>query len=202
MSAEARIASTWKKQKFFVGLMLIAFGGWFFFDGAIGYPLANNRYRVWKKFHDANQENEWMAFADQEGWKRNEWNQFLADHHLTAKPPEVAYGSEKISGQFLFGSLTAGLGVIILVYWLTQIGRVLRTDEEAVYTPAGVRVPFGSITGVGKKKWDSKGIATVRYELDGQRSQFIVDDYKFEAEPTRKILAEIEEKLIAGTPEA
>jgi hypothetical protein len=65
-----------------------------------------------------------------------------------------------------------------------------------------VRVPFGSITGVGKKKWDSKGIATVRYELDGQRSQFIVDDYKFEAEPTRKILAEIEEKLIAGTPEA
>jgi hypothetical protein len=40
----------------------------------------------------------------------------------------------------------------------------------------------------------------VRYELDGKRGQLYVDDYKFEAEPTRKILAEIEEKAGRANP--
>ena len=219
MPAEARIASVWKKQKFFVSLMLIAFGAWFFFDGLVGYPRANKRYDKWKSFHlhleegkdkdqkaklvwnDLPDEAGWNAVADQNNWKRNEWREFLAEHHQTANPPEDAYDSGKIYGQYAFGSLTAGVGLIILIYWATQIRRVLRTDDEAVYTPAGTRVPFGAITGVGKKKWDSKGIAKVRYELDGKSGEFVVDDYKFEAEPTRKILAEIEEKLLAQTPQ-
>ena len=60
-------------------------------------------------------------------------------------------------------------------------------------------MPFSAITGVGKKQWDSKGIARVRYEIDGRRGQFVVDDYKFETEPSRTILKEIEEKLLAKT---
>ena len=66
-------------------------------------------------------------------------------------------------------------------------------------TPAGTRVPFRAITGLGKKRWDSKGIAVVRYELQGRKGEFIVDDYKFEAEPARKILDEIESELRART---
>ena len=74
------------------------------------------------------------------------------------------------------------------VFGLKQIGRVdsmgasgnyltdgdinvaimkFKTDAEAVYTPSGTRVPFGAITGIGKKNWDSKGIAKVRYTVDG-----------------------------------
>ena len=60
-------------------------------------------------------------------------------------------------------------------------------------------MPFRAITGLGKKRWDSKGIAVVRYELQGRKGEFIVDDYKFEAEPARKILDEIESELRART---
>jgi hypothetical protein len=60
-------------------------------------------------------------------------------------------------------------------------------------------VPFGSVVGIGKKKWDSKGIATVRFEENGRQGQFIVDDYKFETEPARQILQEIEARLLART---
>jgi hypothetical protein len=199
MPAEARISSIWKKQKLFLAVLLIAFGGWFFFDGVIGYPRANERYKEWKRFHDAKQENEWSAHAKEKGWKPNEWPEFLASHNLTANPPEVAYGPDKIAGQYGFGSATMVAGIIVLAYWLTQVRRVLRSDDAAVHTPAGTRVPFDAITGVGKKKWDSKGIATVRYEIEGRKGEFIVDDYKFEAKPTRQILAEIEEKLLART---
>jgi len=42
----------------------------------------------------------------------------------------------------------------------------------------------------------------VHYELDGKHGQFVVDDYKFDAEPARQILAEIEEKLVVREPQA
>jgi hypothetical protein len=188
MPAEARIASTWKKQKFFVAVILIGFGGWFFLDGFRTYPRSNERWKVYNEYKKDGRLGEWAPYAKNHGW--------------TEEPPHKEYTQQDIIGQYVFGSLAVVVGGLILAYWATQIRGVLRTDDEAVYTPAGTRVPFGAITGVGKKKWDSKGIAKVRYELDGKPGQFIVDDYKFEAEPARKILAEIEEKLVARTPEA
>jgi hypothetical protein len=78
------------------------------------------------------------------------------------------------------------------------------SDEEAVYTPRGTRVPFSAVTGIGKKRWESKGIAVVRYTIEGRKGEFIVDDYKFDTEPSRKILEQIEQKLLAraGTSDA
>ena len=70
-------------------------------------------------------------------------------------------------------------------------------DDDGVTTTSGVRVPFPSIIGVGKKLWDSKGIAKVRYTLDGKQCEFIVDDYKFDTKPTRQILEEIEKRLLS-----
>ena len=95
------------------------------------------------------------------------------------------------------GSFASLLGIISLVYWFTQKSRTLRTDDEAVYSPAGTRVPFPAITGLGKKKWDAKGLATVLYKIDGRKGRFILDDYKFDYEATHQILTEIEEKLTA-----
>lgn len=199
MPAEARISSIWKKQKLFVGLFIIAFGLWFFWDGFVGWPRANARYTKWKELTSRGGEEEWKQYAQQQGWKVNEWPDYLRQHHLENNPPPVPYGPDKIIGQFVFGGLGVLGGVMILIYWATQKNRVLRTDEEAVYTPAGTRVPFTAVTGLGKKRWESKGIATVRYNLDGRNGQFIVDDYKFETDPARKILEEIESKLRART---
>ena len=87
----------------------------------------------------------------------------------------------------------------MLIYWVTQIRRIVKTDDDAVYTAAGNRVPFTAITGVGKKQWETKGIARVRYEIEGRKGEFVVDDYKFDTAPSRTILKEIEEKLLART---
>ena len=70
---------------------------------------------------------------------------------------------------------------------------VAATEAEAAYVPS--ELPL-TITGLGKKDWDSKGIARVRYSLDGRQGQFIVDDYKFETDPSRQILDEIEQLLV------
>ncbi len=92
--------------------------------------------------------------------------------------------------------LCAG-ALVALVYWLKgkRIASCGPTRKRCSPLPA-FRFPFGTITGLGKKKWDDKGLATVRYEIDGRKGEFILDDYKFDRDATHQILAEIEERLL------
>lgn len=183
MSVTARITPIWKKQKLFVGVFLLLFGAWFYWDGAVGYPRTNERYATWKKYRDAGQDVEWRAYAASRGWK--------------AQPPDHAYTEIQIRGQFLYGSIAAASGLLALLYWWRQIGRTIAMDDVVVTSPAGTRIPFPSITGLGLKKWESKGLAIVRYEIDGRKGQFVVDDYKFDTEPARAIVDEIKRRLEA-----
>lgn len=185
MPAEAHISTTWKRQKLLVSLFVIAFGCYFFFDGFVTWPKSNVRWEAYEQFKNDNKLGEWPDFAQSKGWVEEQ--------------PHKFYKRSDIVGQYVCGTLLVVLGGIVLVYWATQIKRTVRTDEEAVYTAAGTRVPFSAITGVGKKKWESKGIAYIRYELDGRRGQFVVDDYKFDTDPSRTILKEIEAKLLSRT---
>jgi len=47
------------------------------------------------------------------------------------------------------------------------------------------------------KKWESKGLAVVRYEIAGRRGEFVVDDYKFDTDAARAIIEEITRRLEA-----
>jgi hypothetical protein len=187
MTLEARVTPIWKKQKFFLAIFLIAFGAYFYWDGAIGWPRNNERYLKHKQFQEAGNLDGWHSLAKERGWK--------------TQPPEKLYSDEQITGQFIYGTMCVVAGLITLGYWLQQIRRVLKLDDESVTTPSGTRVPFDAITGLGLKKWESKGLATVRYELSGRKGQFVVDDYKFDTTPTRQILDEIKKRL-EGRPAA
>jgi hypothetical protein len=186
MLLEARVTSIWKKQKLFVAVFLLGISAWFFADGMIGYPRSNVRYHAWAKFRDEGKLQDWPDYAKQHGW--------------VEKAPEHAFTEAQIIGQYLYGTLGAIAGLITLLYWFGQKGRVLRLEEEAVTTPAGTRVPFGAITGLGLKNWDSKGLATVRYEINGRKGSFVIDDYKFDTKPTREIFDRIKEQVVSRLP--
>jgi hypothetical protein len=195
MTIEARITPIWKKQKLFVALFLMAFGGWFFWDGFVGYPAKNVRYAAWRGYIVEGKEAEWAEFAKAKGWKGDEWPPFVKEHHFDPKQRAFAMTGEQIMGQKVYGSILVVIGLIVLVYWAQQIRRVLKLDEEGVTSPAGTRVPFEAITGLGLKKWESKGYAKVRYAIGGRKGEFLIDDYKFDTEPTRAIVDEIKRRL-------
>jgi hypothetical protein len=197
MTLEARITPIWRKQKLFVAIFFIAFGGYFFWDGAVGYPRKNERYAEWKRFRDEGRSNDWAAYAGQKGWKVDEWPRYAEEHGWKEPYPEVALGPGKITEQYAFGALWSLIGLAIFAYWAQQIRRVLKIDDSAVTSPAGTRVPFEAITGLGLKKWDSKGLATVKYQVAGRSGSFVVDDYKYDTEPAREILQEIKRRLEA-----
>jgi hypothetical protein len=185
MSAEARVTPIWKKQKVFVAIFLFGIAGWFFWDGKVSYPRSNERWLEHDELVKSGHESEWPAVARDHGW--------------TETVPEKFHGQGDLIMQIVCSGFAGVLGVIALAYWFTQKDRVLRSDEEAVYSPSGRRIPFDTITGLGKKHWDGKGLATVLYKIDGCKGRFILDDYKFDRAATHQILAEIEEKLSART---
>lgn len=186
MPAEARITPIWKKQKLFVSLFLVAIGLWFFVDGKFVWPRSNVRWKAHDQHEKEKRLDEWPAFAKSQGWK--------------AEPPEKYYEQDDILLQFILASLCAVAGGVTFAYWLSQKGRCVKSEAEAVYSPAGTRIPFAAITGLGLKKWESKGYATVRYEIDGRKGEFLLDDYKFDRDATHEILKEIETHLVSRPP--
>jgi hypothetical protein len=185
MPAEAHVTPIWKKQKLFVAVFLFAVSGWFFWDGFIGYPHSNERWLAHEELMKSGREAEWPDLAKGHGW--------------TEEVPHKFHAPSDLYMQYICGGFAGVLGLIALAYWLTQKNRTLRTDEEAVYSPAGTRVPFDAITGLGKKNWDSKGFATVLYMIGGRKGRFLLDDYKYDRDATHQILAEIEQKLRTRT---
>ena len=183
MPAEARITPIWKKQKLFIAIFLVGVAGWFFWDGTIGYPRSNERWRAHEDLVKSGHDSEWPDLAKRRGW--------------TETLPHKFYGPGDLRTQLVCGGLAGLLGLLAFAYWLTQKGRIVRTDDEAVYSPSGTRIPFAAITGLGKKKWEEKGLATVLYKIEGRKGRFELDDYKYDRETTHQILAEIEEKLLA-----
>jgi hypothetical protein len=183
MPAEARVTAIWKIQRLLVALFFIGLAGYFYWDGKIGYPRRNERWLAYEKLKTEDRISEWPADAASRGW--------------TDIVPEKFYGRGDILMQYICAGAFGCFGLLVLGYWAAQKDRVLKTAEGVLFEPSGKRIPFGSITGLGKKNWEKKGFATVRYEVDGRRGKFVLDDYKFEAAPTHKILAEIEGYLLA-----
>ena len=183
MAVVARISAIWSKQKLFVGIFFLAMSLYFYFDGAYTWPRSNVRWDAQQQHENEGKMDQWPAYAQARGW-------------VTTKP-EKRYSTGDIVGQFAFGGVFTITGILLLIYWLTQRKRELKIEDGAVFTPSGTRVPFSCIRGLGKKRWDTKGIAIVRYEDNGRLMQFIVDDYKYETEPTRQILDTIEQQLLA-----
>lgn len=183
MPAEARVTKIWKQQKLLISLLLIAFGLWFFVDGKWFWPRSNERWVAHNSYEKAGDIAGWKKLAQEKGWKE--------------EPPHKYHDKDDILAQFIFGSLCGLGGAITLIYFLSQKNRVVRTDADAVHSPAGTRVPFESITGLGVKKWESKGYAKIRYTLDGKSGEFLLDDYKFERDPTHAIFEEIKNYLEA-----
>jgi hypothetical protein len=183
MAVVARISAIWSKQKLFVGIFFLAISLWFYSDGFFKYPKSNVRWDAHQQFENDGKMDQWPAYAKAHGW--------------VPEKPEKKYSTGEIVGQFVFGGVATVTGLLLLIYWLTQRKRELKIEDGAVYTPSGTRVPFTSIRGLGKKRWESKGIAVVRYEDNGRLMQFIVDDYKYETAPTRQILDTIEQQLMS-----
>jgi hypothetical protein len=100
--------------------------------------------------------------------------------------------------QKILGGITAPVGLYFLFTFVMSMGRWVEADEQGVRTRGGQETDYASIKSIDKSRWQSKGIAVVQYEKNGQAGRITLDDWKFEREPTKRILEAIEERMPGG----
>lgn len=169
------------------GLML-----WSLYDALVTYPNEIVRATEYKKLHKQVEAGE---LTDEQG--ASQWETLIAANNWAKskpKDPEIVAGKLKFQW-FLFG---AGLilGTFFLVKYLRLLSSWMEADEKGLKTSWDQELTFNAITKVNKRRWKSKGIATVDY-LDeaGQKKTMVLDDFKYHRETIGKILRMAESGL-------
>ena len=95
----------------------------------------------------------WASYTDKRGW--------------SSAKPKKSYEAGKIRDQLYWG---IGSGVLLLITSALLVRtsrRSMKADDESYHAPNGMRIPFAAMRRIDKRKWDTKGLAYVFYQLDG-----------------------------------
>ena len=191
MLQKANIHKRYRSRLVMITLVCLGIGLWFFYDGAITYPKQHEAAAKYREMKEAGKANEWKDVATEKGWD--------------VKHPEKLKTKADSTAQLI---LAATLAIPVLLcpffYFLTR-GRWIEMDDDGFRTSWGQKLLFEEIFSLGKKKWESKGIAIVRYKQNGERKRrLVLDDWKFDTDETRAMVREIEAKagvgIIVGAP--
>ena len=189
MAVTARISKAYRIRLGVMAALLLAFSGWFFYDGAIGYPEQQRVHELWLDLRE--NDPDW----------RTEWNRLMNEHDYPANPDGKS--DLDIFVQYLLGTLTGALGLLFLVGFARTFGRWLAIDDDALTANGGHRAPFDRIESIDTERWDRKGIAIVHYRNEaGQHKRITLDDWKFDREPTQTIYQQLQSKFGQGDGEA
>ena len=82
----------------------------------------------------------------------------------------------------------------------------MEADSTGIRSSWGRELRFDQIIHLDKKKWNNKGIAKIRYDDNGSKRTFVLDDCKFDREPSEQILRLVEanireDQIVNGAPE-
>jgi hypothetical protein len=201
MEVDARISKEWRRRMLFLLFMVSCIAGWFLWDGYAVWPNEAERHAefveieaamvasgkieaVEHKAHGA-EVNEylriaWERHAREAGYKRD-----IPKERTDASISE----QRKIGWVMMTGSALFGLWVL----WNHKLR--VRAEGEIVIGVSGQRVELDSIVKIDRKKWDSKGIAYLIYEIEGKERRLCLDEHKFKG--CEVIILEAERRIKA-----
>ena len=208
-----------------LGLGAIAFGLWFVYDGYVTYPPQRDHSYALVNLVKKNVTEEEFAPLHPHGHEKQEtfdklleftkerpelvsqWEELATEKGWPTELPETIRSDEDIQMQFIMviPCAIAAAWLLLTVYFAN--GRWIELRDGQMFTSWGQTFPISSITKIDKRQWRDKGIARVKYEHEGRKGKFVVDDYKFHRKTTDEILLRIEqevgaEKISGGPPEA
>lgn len=183
MQNKATIASGYRWR-----LIIIAAGCLFWSvlcvkDASVVYPEQMERYKYFADYKTNNPDwqTSWYPHAESKGWPAEE-------------PPERSQGD--IMTQWVMLGLTGPIGLYCLAMVVVWQRKFIAVDEQALYAQGDQRAAWDQITEIDANRWKSKGIARVTYEPDaGGSGTIVLDDWKFEREPTVAIFNTLRENV-------
>lgn len=188
MAVRAKISKGYIWRPGLIGAAGLVFCSWFYYDGTVKYPLQQKQSEAYAQVYQDNTDpieagRAWEAMAAENGWP-------------TTKP--TPRKDTDIFTQKLLAGITAPVGLYFMATFLLSMGRWIEADEEGVRTRSGRATDYASIKSIDKSRWKTKGIAVVQYGFGGPKERITLDDWKFDREPTKRILEAIEERMPGG----
>jgi len=206
MNLRTKINPRYLMRMGLVGLFCLGMTAWCAKDGLITYPAQREKAEAYKKFEEANPEVGQKDLFDL--WKeeaaKHDWDPGIAGKEMTPYGPPMK--PVDINGQFIMGAVTGFIGLIFLSKLLFNRGRWIEADDIGMRSSENRELKYAQITALNKKKWSSKGIAKVLYEVDGRKKKIVLDDCNYERDTTQAILRHVEaaighDKITNGKPE-
>jgi hypothetical protein len=132
------------------------------------YPLDTDLEEKWPALlatmsGNGNDEELWKKFSGEKGWPQK------------IDPIEDLKAAYKIGQQLIAALVCFALTAIALFFLFRTKSRVMKVDDQGYYPPGGGLIPFGNITTLDKRKWETKGLATLTYTEGGDEKKAKID---------------------------
>jgi len=116
-------------------------------------------------------------------------------------PGEKPMNAGKIREQFIAMGVALVLIAITLFFLIRTIRRSISADDETLYTQDGRKIAYADMVRVDKRKWDSKGLALIYYNEDGEEKKAKIDGMVYgqfkeeDGAPAEKLFSKIMENF-------
>ena len=202
---ECRVTPWYFRRMGMLAAMLVIFAALFLYDGKWGYPAKNKKAEVKDHFEEevlkgydkaksSNTLDAWRAEMKAKNWPVDvngeppKWLGYAAEHGMDEKPKK--YSDREIEEQFWWGGGMLVVALVVGVLVIMNKGKVLRGYEDRFVTPDGTEVRFAEVFKIDKRKWATKGLATVHYKPGGQGAEkrAVIDCLKFDEKGAEAVL--------------
>lgn len=188
MAVRATISKGYIWRPGLIGAAALVFCAWFLYDGTVKYPLEMKQSQEYARIYKENTDPNEAGRA---------WEQLAAANGWSISKPTNREDTDIFTQKVLAG-ITGPVGLYFMATFLMSMGRWIEADEDGVRTRSGKTTDYASIKSIDKSRWKSKGIAVVHYGFGGPKERITLDDWKFEREPTKRILEAIEARMPGG----
>lgn len=191
-TVRAKISRAYLGKFGVIALACFGIALWFVYDGAIAYPAQRERALKYIELESEDRLDEWENMARERGWP--------------VEPPGEPKEELDFFVQFVMAGIVLLPGLICSALFLLHLGRWIELEEGRIRTSSGKSFELGEIVRLDKKKWREKGIARITYQNGRRTSRVVLDDWKYDTEPTKEILRAIEsqipvDRIVGGAPE-
>lgn len=138
-----------------------------FQDEPAMYPSETDFNEKWppilKEIGERNSSELWKEYSKEKGWPQ------------VVDPQEDRKSLRKINEQLGAAAACLVLCLVTLFFLVRTKGRVMKVDDQGYYPPGGGLIPFSDLETLDKRKWESKGLATLTYRKDGTEKKTKID---------------------------
>lgn len=179
----ARAGSYYRNARYIMFVIIVTMGAWFLYDGLVTYPKQNEDY-----------DRLTLAVDRLVSDKKQDTPEYLS---LVTELKKAKHHDEfSVRLQVLLGLALPPAGICLLIFWLKRSRGEIRLEDDVLTAPGCPPVPLEKIDELDRTLWDKKGIAFAYYDLGGgNEGKIRLDDFIYQAQPIRLIVAEIQALL-------